>query len=183
MNKKTIERIAVFALAAFLVGYFCYQVAYGMTIGRNGTMNMIQNGNNYGTFKAPPGSTVTNITVKPIIYTHLNGTWFYFNGTSKASGTITFGTDLVSNNKWNERVYGFMAYINRKNFTGTYQTDGYSWLSLCHGNNGYYGPTKCADLDSPLEPAVWTSNQIVLTDRHNDTIYLYRCDLFKFCFN
>jgi hypothetical protein len=29
MNKKTIERIAVFALAAFLVGYFVYQVAYG----------------------------------------------------------------------------------------------------------------------------------------------------------
>src|SRR5215813_4054537 len=29
MNKKTIERIAVFALAAFLVGYFAYQVAYG----------------------------------------------------------------------------------------------------------------------------------------------------------
>jgi hypothetical protein len=29
MNKKMIERIAVFALAAFLVGYFVYQVAYG----------------------------------------------------------------------------------------------------------------------------------------------------------
>jgi hypothetical protein len=29
MNKKTIERIAVFALAAFFVGYFAYQVAYG----------------------------------------------------------------------------------------------------------------------------------------------------------
>ena len=29
MNKKTIERIAVLALGAFLVGYFAYQVAYG----------------------------------------------------------------------------------------------------------------------------------------------------------
>jgi hypothetical protein len=28
-NKRTIERIATMALAAFLVGYFCYQVAYG----------------------------------------------------------------------------------------------------------------------------------------------------------
>ncbi|MFZ0511756.1 MAG: hypothetical protein WAM14_09140 [Candidatus Nitrosopolaris sp.] len=26
MNKKTIERIAVLALAAFLIGYFVYQV-------------------------------------------------------------------------------------------------------------------------------------------------------------
>jgi len=28
-EQKRIERIAVFALAAFLVGYFIYQVAYG----------------------------------------------------------------------------------------------------------------------------------------------------------
>jgi hypothetical protein len=40
MNKKTIERIAVFALAAFLVGYFAYQVAYGYTIGSNGTVTI-----------------------------------------------------------------------------------------------------------------------------------------------
>ena len=31
MNNKTIQRIATIGLAAFLVGYFCYQVAYGMT--------------------------------------------------------------------------------------------------------------------------------------------------------
>ena len=38
MNKKMIERIAVFALAAFSIGYFVYQVAYGMTMPMNGTM-------------------------------------------------------------------------------------------------------------------------------------------------
>jgi len=38
MNKKTIERIATLALAAFLIGYFVHQVAYGMTMGPKGTM-------------------------------------------------------------------------------------------------------------------------------------------------
>ena len=32
MNKKQTERIAIIALAAFLVGYFAYQVAYGTFI-------------------------------------------------------------------------------------------------------------------------------------------------------
>ncbi|MFY9794075.1 MAG: hypothetical protein WAK17_16420 [Candidatus Nitrosopolaris sp.] len=40
MNKKRIERIATIGLAAFLVGYFVYQVAYGMTMGPSGTMNV-----------------------------------------------------------------------------------------------------------------------------------------------
>ncbi len=31
-NKRTIERIATIALAAFLVGVFCYQVAYGLSL-------------------------------------------------------------------------------------------------------------------------------------------------------
>jgi hypothetical protein len=37
MNKKRIERIAVFALAAFFVGYFVYQVAYGYNVGNEGS--------------------------------------------------------------------------------------------------------------------------------------------------
>jgi hypothetical protein len=100
-----------------------YRVAYGMTIGPNGTISIRTPDNGTATLTAPPGSTVSNITVTPIIYTHLDGTWYYFNGTSKAFGTITFGSEIVSNNQYNERVYGFMAHINGKNFTGTYQTD------------------------------------------------------------
>jgi hypothetical protein len=66
MNKKTIERIAVFALAALLVGYFIYQVAYGYTIGRNGTMTVTNSTNGLSaTFTAPPGTNVTNITIVP----------------------------------------------------------------------------------------------------------------------
>ena len=64
MNKKTIERITVFALAAFLIGYFVYQVAYGMTMPMNGTMTITQ-GNVSATLRAPPGSTVTNFTIRP----------------------------------------------------------------------------------------------------------------------
>jgi hypothetical protein len=54
MSKKQAERIAVFVLAAFLVGYFCYQVAYGieMTIGPNAMT--------FGDM--PLGSTVSNVT-------------------------------------------------------------------------------------------------------------------------
>jgi hypothetical protein len=57
------------AMKAFLVGmlllWLCYQVAYGMTIGPNGTMSIIQNGTNYGTLRAPPGSVINNLTVVP----------------------------------------------------------------------------------------------------------------------
>ncbi len=34
MNKKQAERIATIALVAFLVGLFCYQVAYGLSLTR-----------------------------------------------------------------------------------------------------------------------------------------------------
>ena len=92
MNKKTIERIAVFALAAFLVGYFVYQVAYGYTIGRNGTMTMTQ-GNITATFRAPPGTKITHfgIITGPIptttpTYFHevkiANSTWTMYNKSS-----------------------------------------------------------------------------------------------------
>src|SRR5262249_35420447 len=58
----TIERIAVFALAAFLVGYFCYQVAYGMEmiVPSNGTITF------RGTsaqFSGPPGTVIKNPSI------------------------------------------------------------------------------------------------------------------------
>jgi len=90
LSKKQ-ERIAIIALAAFLVGYFAYQVAYGveMTIGPNGKMTL------------PPGSTVSNITgnaiegsatiyVGPAPVDLSNTTWTIYNATSRSIGTITF---------------------------------------------------------------------------------------------
>ena len=64
MNKKRIERIAVFALAAFLVGYFVYQVAYGMTMGPNGTMTVTQ-GSVSATLTAPSGTNVSSFKIMP----------------------------------------------------------------------------------------------------------------------
>ena len=63
MNKKQ-ERIVRIALAAFLVAMFCYQVAYGYTIGQSGTMNVpgMPNGT-WATITAPPGTKVGNITI------------------------------------------------------------------------------------------------------------------------
>jgi hypothetical protein len=43
MNKK-IERIATIGLAAFLVGMFCYQVAYGTSAWKNGYTNGLKDG-------------------------------------------------------------------------------------------------------------------------------------------
>jgi hypothetical protein len=67
------------AMKAFLAGMFllclCFQVAYGMTIGPNGSMSIIQNGTNYGTLRAPPGSIVNNLTVVPVPDSSPPGTW------------------------------------------------------------------------------------------------------------
>jgi hypothetical protein len=46
-----------------VVGYFVYQVAYGMTIGPNGTMTVP--GMPGTTIIAPPGSTISNLKVVP----------------------------------------------------------------------------------------------------------------------
>jgi hypothetical protein len=95
MNKKHAERIAVFALAAFLIGYFIYQVAYGMpmTMGPNGTMTMTQ-ANITAQFNAPPGSTINNFTIMPHDnFTTMelgNTTWTIYNATTGSTGTISF---------------------------------------------------------------------------------------------
>src|SRR5215467_724670 len=92
-NKRTVERIATIALAAFLIAYFCYQVAYGIetTLWSNGTRT-------FGDL--PPGNTITNITDNayngsatinvgpPLDLT--NTTWTLYNATSGSIGTITF---------------------------------------------------------------------------------------------
>jgi hypothetical protein len=93
-NKRTIERIAIIALAAFLIAYFCYQVTYGIetTLWPNGTRT-------FGDL--PPGSTITNITgnayngsatinVGPPPLDLTNTTWPIYNATSGSIGTITF---------------------------------------------------------------------------------------------
>jgi hypothetical protein len=43
MNKKT-ERIAIIGLAAFLVGMFCYQVAYGISASKWGYTSGLKDG-------------------------------------------------------------------------------------------------------------------------------------------
>jgi len=112
MNKKT-ERIAIIGLLAFLVGYFCYQVAYGMdiVIGPNGTMPFSGNGTS-AQFSAPPGSVIKNpsIRLEPNGYgvsgtfsqpsrndsnfiNFANTTWTMYNQTSGSTSTLTFGDD------------------------------------------------------------------------------------------
>src|SRR5215467_3827044 len=93
-SKRTIERIAIIALAAFLIAYFCYQVTYGIetTLWPNGTRT-------FGDL--PPGGTITNITgnayngsatinVGPSPLDLTNTTWSIYNATSGSIGTITF---------------------------------------------------------------------------------------------
>ena len=49
-----------------MVGYFCYQVAYGYTIGQNETMTVTNSTNGLSaTFTAPPGTNVSNIRIVP----------------------------------------------------------------------------------------------------------------------
>jgi hypothetical protein len=111
-----------------LVAIFCYQTAYGTTIGADGTMTTTQ-GNTTATITAPPGTTVGPVTITPLNYTHLNGTWsFVYEGKNTkymqdgTSGNITFGTEPVRCD-WcsaDERQYGFNGTINGEPVEGTY---------------------------------------------------------------
>src|SRR5215469_1159188 len=58
MNKRLIERIGMAAVIAALVGYFCYQVVYGIS-------ETITNGNVTATLTAPSGSKINNFTIVP----------------------------------------------------------------------------------------------------------------------
>jgi hypothetical protein len=66
----------VVAVMMFVSSVNVYQV-HGMptTIGPNGSMSIIQNGTNYGTLRAPPGSIVNNLTVVPVPDSSPPGTW------------------------------------------------------------------------------------------------------------
>jgi hypothetical protein len=70
MNWKVTIVIAVIMFVSLINVY----QAYGMptTMGANGTMSIIQNGTNYGTLRAPPGSVINNLTVVPLPD---SGTW------------------------------------------------------------------------------------------------------------
>jgi hypothetical protein len=50
------------------------------------------------TVTAPPGSKIGPITVTPLTYTHLNGTWNLVDSSNNTLGQITFGSVVVQNN-------------------------------------------------------------------------------------
>lgn len=122
----------------------------------------------------PPGSTVESIRVAPIIYTHLDGTWTYYNSSSHASGQITFTPYETTHkfDKWGEPIYAFIANINGKTFTGSYDTDGANFIDLCHKND------KCDRLQTHMDAngqfVGWGPNHLELQDDHNDIIHLMR---------
>jgi hypothetical protein len=89
-----------------------------MTMGPHGTMTMTQ-GNITAQFNAPPGSTVSNVTITPLPHmVDLTGTWHF-----GAAGTITFRThDYIYHYKWGGSagfpVDTFTATIGDRNFKG-----------------------------------------------------------------
>jgi len=98
------ERLIIIGLAAFLVGYFCYQVAYGFIMPQNGSVTVTNPNGMWATFMAPPGTVVSNFTIRaegppvnlttntpvapPVILA--NDTWTIVNSTSGSVGTIKF---------------------------------------------------------------------------------------------
>jgi hypothetical protein len=81
------------------------------------------------TVTAPPGSKIGPITVTPLTYTYLNGTWNFVvvgNGSnsnaSGTSGTITFGTEELKCTwcQGTERQYGFTGNFSGQPVEGTY---------------------------------------------------------------
>jgi hypothetical protein len=100
MDKK-IERIATIALAAFLVGMFIYQVAYGMESNATSFSNylngvpMTETYNN-GTTKAfQKGSPEYNATHTGHWFDPPNSTWTMYNSTSGSISKITFNSEII----------------------------------------------------------------------------------------
>jgi hypothetical protein len=153
MNKKTIERMATIALAAFLVGYFVYQVAYGMTM----------NGN-------------------PVVFL-ANDTWTIVNSTSGSVGTIKFHQTWNNTDAETVAYYDtFDRLLNGRHLTGAYSmfkgSDG-CWkgscqLVLCYGDKvqppfSYVFP-GCALLNNTSI----SQNHLEFIDQHGGTIHLIR---------
>ena len=162
------------ALAAFLIGYFVYQVAYGFIMPQNGSVTITNPNGMWATFKAPPGNVVTirpegppvNLTTNapvapPVILA--NDTWTIVNSTSGSVGTIKF--HQVWHNVDSETVvyiYTFDRLPNGRHLTGAYSelkgSDGWQGncqLILCY--NQQYVPnflwqpsTGCAILNSTM---------------------------------
>jgi hypothetical protein len=192
MNKQTIERIAVFALAAFLIGYFVYQVAYGMIMGPNGTMTMTQ-GNISATLRAPPGTNVTHFGIipeqTPIKWTNFtNSTWTMYNGSSGSASTITFKTipnnytisDKAGTFSFGENVTTFVRHLNSHTYKGVTGDD-----------NGLIGSTDTSfmlcDNKWRVESGglmhlgcqewkilIVSPNQMEFNDQHGDRIHLMK---------
>jgi hypothetical protein len=100
MNKKRIERVGMGAVIAAFVAYFCYQVAYGLTVGPSGSI-FVENTTNglNATITAPPGTTVSNLTIRPEPMDTkwvdvANSTWTMYNSTSGSVSTMTFITNM-----------------------------------------------------------------------------------------
>ena len=100
MNKKTLERIAVFVLAAFLIGYFIYQVAYASSYTNylNGTA--IRTYDNGTTVRETPPQTY-NLDIG-------NTTWLMHNSTSGSVSTITFHEVSWNNITWVRDLHGYV---------------------------------------------------------------------------
>src|SRR6058998_2402414 len=123
---KTVERMITGGAIAALIAVFFYQVAYGQT----------------AMITAPPGSTITNLTITPItnfrafnqqqkdsdnIAKLLIGTWNFVNETnaSSISGKITFYPSQFEITP----VNGSCAIVSNCK-TGYWSTDGHT-LQLC----------------------------------------------------
>ncbi len=176
MSKKQ-ERIATIALAAFLVGYFAYQVAYGaeMTIGANGTIPFSGNGTS-AEFSGPPGTVVSNPSIhqEPNGYSvggifnepnntdkgfinFANSTWKMYNETSGSTSTITFGDSTYTRSLHDNDLQG-----NWNSHTDTVQT-----LQLCPSEEKWMA--GCETFNFHLG-----TPSITFYDLHGDVIHLMR---------
>jgi hypothetical protein len=81
------------------------------------------------TVTAPQGSKIESLTVVPLRYMHLNDTWNLVDNNSKSLGQITFGSNVVYDNKWNERSYDFTGI-----FSGEPVKGDYSYIGTGHGD-------------------------------------------------
>jgi hypothetical protein len=123
MNKKTIERITVFALATFLVGMFIYQVAYGMESNETSFSNYLN-----GTMTETFGNGTTKVYQKgtPEYNKHVmpgdwmrmgNTTWTIYNSTSGSVSNITFHDEMIGGFMHNDT---FVRILNGHVHTGHY---------------------------------------------------------------
>ncbi|HXX97595.1 MAG TPA: hypothetical protein VEL11_10825, partial [Candidatus Bathyarchaeia archaeon] len=78
--------------------------------------------NTTATVTAPAGSKIESITVIPLTYMHLKGTWNLVDNNSSILGQITFGTKELKCNwcQGSERQYGFTGIFCGEPVKGDY---------------------------------------------------------------